>query len=208
MAKYNGPKCRLCRREGQKLFLKGTRCETVKCAWNRREKAPGMHTWRRGKVSDYKRQLREKQKVKRIYGVLEKQFKRYFSIAERTKGNTGQNLLLVLERRFDNVVYRGGFAISRSQARHLVGHGHLKVNGRKVDIPSMLIRPGDVVTVRDKENSRTLVKESLETSRTRDSVPWLSVEEAGPQISIIKEPAREDIEIPIEEQLVVELLSR
>lgn len=208
MARTTGPKCRLCRREGMKLFLKGTRCETVKCAWNRREKAPGAHSWRRGRASDYKRQLREKQKVKRIYGVLEKQFKRYYRLAERMKGDTGKNLLLVLESRLDNAVFRGGFAVSRNQARLLVSHGHVTVNRRKVDIPSFLVKAGDTVSVRDREKSRAMVKEALETSKTRDTVPWLAVSESELTISVVKTPEREDISLPIEEQLVIELLSR
>jgi small subunit ribosomal protein S4 len=208
MARYTGPKCRLCRREGMKLFLKGTRCETVKCAWNRREKPPGVHTWVRGKTSDYKRQLREKQKVKRIYGVLERQFKRYFKIAERQKGNTGENLLLTLESRLDNVVFRGGFALSRTQARMMISHGHIKVNKRKVDVPSFLVKPSDIVSVRDAEKSRKLIKENLEMAKTRDSVSWLSLNEAELEISVVKPPTRDEITIPVEEQLVVELLSR
>jgi len=191
-----------------KLFLKGTRCETVKCSWNRREKAPGIHTWTRGKTSEYKRQLREKQKVKRIFGVLEKQFKRYFRMAERMKGNTGQNLLLILEKRLDNVVFLGGFAVSRNQARQLVSHGHIAVNGRKVDVPSYIVKEGLVISVRDKDNSRNIIKENLETSRTRESVSWISINEADLSISILKSPTREEINIPIDEQLVVELLSR
>ncbi len=208
MARYTDAKCRLCRREGVKLFLKGTRCETVKCAMNRREKAPGMHLWQRGKLSGYKRGLREKQKVKRFYGILERQFKRYFHMAERQKGNTGTNLLCIIEKRLDNAVLRGGFALSRAQARQLIGHGHLRVNGRRVDIPSFLVKPGDVITVQEKENSKKQVKENLETAKTRGTASWLTVNEAGLEITIVKEPTREEVSIPIEENLVVELLSR
>ncbi len=208
MARYTDAKCRLCRREGAKLFLKGTRCETVKCSWHRREKVPGMHNWQRGKVSDYKKGLREKQKVKRFYGLLERQFKRYFRMAEIEKGNTGMNLLKIIETRLDNAVLRGGFALSRAQGRQLVCHGHIKVNGKRVDIPSYLLKTGDVITVQDRENSKKQVKENMEQAKTREPVSWLAVNEAGLEITVVKEPTREDVSIPIEEQLVVELLSR
>ena len=208
MARYTGPKCRLCRREGTKLFLKGTRCETAKCALNRRESAPGIQRWRRPRFSEYGRQLREKQKVKRFYGLLDKQFKLAFRSAEAAKGNTGANLLVLLERRLDNVVLRGGFALSRAQGRQLIAHEHIEVNGRKVDIPSFLVKPGDVVRPRTAEDSKKLVLENLEIAKSRETPSWLTVNQNPPEITMVQLPTREEVAIPVEEQLVVEILSR
>src|SRR4051795_13443788 len=161
MGRHIGPVCRLCRREGMKLFLKGTRCDTPKCAVTRREGVPGMHQYRRGKASEYAIRLREKQKVKRYYGIFERQFRKYYAEANRRAGNTGDALMSLLERRLDNVVTRLGFASSRPQARQLIGHGHNTVNGRKLDIPSYLVRPGDVIQVKDREHSRRMADASL-----------------------------------------------
>ena len=172
MARQSSPVCRLCRREGMKLFLKGSRCDTPKCAFERRESPPGMSTFRRGKQTDYGTHLREKQKVKHHYGLLEKQFRKIFAMAERGKGNTGEALMSLLERRLDNVVYRLGFGLSRAQARLLVGHGHVTVNGRRVDIPSYLTRPGDVIRVKDRPKSLQLVQAVLaESHRHRARLP-------------------------------------
>lgn len=209
MAKYTDSVCRLCRREGQKLFLKGDRCYSTKCAVDRRQYAPGMHGQSRGKKpSDFSIQLREKQKVRRIYGVLEKQFRRYFAIANRQKGMTGENLLRLLERRLDNVVYRLGFAASRPEARQIVTHGHITVNGRRVDIPSYLVNPGEVISI--KENSRDInrIKEMVDTLKDRSVPQWLSLDVNNVNGSVVNLPAREDIQIPIEEHLIVEKYSR
>jgi len=165
MARYTGPKCRLCRREGLKLFLRGTRCESAKCAVTRRETPPGMLSWRRGRLSEYGIQLREKQKVKRYYGVLERQFRRVFAEAVRQPGNTGERLLVLLERRLDNVVLRIGFAPSRAQARQFIVHGHITVNGRRVDRPSFMVKVGDEIGVRAPERSQKLVQEGLAASK-------------------------------------------
>src|SRR3954449_6322303 len=173
MGRHIGPVCRLCRREGTKLFLKGTRCDTPKCAVDRREGVPGMHQYRRGKASEYAIRLREKQKVKRYYGIYERQFRRYFEMASRRPGNTGAALMSILERRLDNVITRLGFATSRPQARQMVCHGHITVNGRKVDIPSYLVRAGDAIAIKDRESSRKLAAESL-TMEGMPPVPdWL-----------------------------------
>ncbi|MHC4778924.1 MAG: 30S ribosomal protein S4 [Planctomycetota bacterium] len=208
MARYAGPKCRLCRREGQKLFLKGTRCETAKCALNRRENAPGIQRWRRPRFSEYGRQLREKQKVKRFYGLMDKQFKIAFKKAETAKGNTGSNLLVLLECRLDNIVLRGGFALSRAQGRQMICHGHIQVNGTKVDVSSFRVKPGDVVKPRDVEDSKKLVLENLEIAKSRETPSWLTVNENPPEITMVQLPTRDEVAIPIEEQLVVEILSR
>ena len=208
MARQNGPKCRLCRREGAKLFLKGTRCDTPKCAFERRESPPGMNTFRRGKITDYAVHLREKQKVKRYYGVLERQFRRYFHQAESARGNTGELLMSLLERRLDNVVHRLGFGQSRSQARLLVSHGHVTVNGRRVDVPSYLTRPGDVIQVKDRPKSVELVKANLE--ETGREVPDFLVHVEGPQPAgqVVRLPETEDVSIPVQTQLIVELCSK
>ncbi len=208
MARQSGPVCRLCRREGLKLFLKGERCFKDKCAFERRGYAPGQHGRRRAKVQPYGLQLREKQKVKRMYGVLERQFRRYFARAARRKGITGQLLLQQLELRLDNVVYRMGFASSRAMARQLVRHGHLLVDGRKVDIPSFPVRPGCVVSLRDKSRKNETIRLCFETAQGRGIPGWLEVDSANFQGKVLRVPAREDIPLPIQEQLIVELYSK
>lgn len=209
MARYSEATCRLCRRENLKLFLKGDRCYTDKCSFEKRAYAPGQHGQKRaGKYSDYRIQLREKQKVKRIYGVLERQFRLYYEKAEKQKGVTGTNLLITLERRLDNVVYRAGFASSRNQARQLVRHGHIVVNGKKVDIPSYLVSEGDLITLREKSRELSVVKDSLETVIRRGVPKWLELDTQGKQIRVKAMPTREDITIPIQENLIVELYSK
>lgn len=208
MARYTGPSCRLCRRENTELFLKGDRCYTDKCAIKRRNYPPGQHGQSRTKVSDYGVQLREKQKVRRIYGILEKQFRSYFEEADRMKGVTGENLLSLLERRLDNALYRMGFASSRIEARILVRHGHFKVNGRKVNIPSYLLRSGDVVELREKSQKVTCINDSLESVVRRGIPQWIELDK-GAYKGIVKAlPLREDITVPIQEQLIVELYSK
>ena len=207
MAKYNDAKCRLCRREGTKLLLKGDRCFTDKCAFDRRPYAPGQHGRARKKLSDYAVQLREKQKAKRAYGVLENQFHRYFETAERTKGITGENLLILLERRLDNVVYRMGFGDSRAQARQIVRHGHILVNGKKVNIPSYLVEANDVITVREKSAEQTHFK-ALREGSNRVIPKWLSVDFENLKATVTAMPAREDVDLSVQEHLIVELYSR
>jgi len=208
MARYTGASCRLCRREGQKLFLKCERCYTNKCAIDRRSYAPGMHGQQRKKLSEYGIQLREKQKAKRFYGVLESQFRKYYEMAIRKKGITGEILLQILESRLDNVVYRMGFGTSRAEARQLVTHGHFLVNGRKVNIPSYLIKEGDVIEVA--ENSRKLerFKEILDVTGSKVIPKWLEVDHENMKGRVISLPAREDIDLPIQEHLIVELYSK
>ncbi|HWP99564.1 MAG TPA: 30S ribosomal protein S4 [Vicinamibacterales bacterium] len=209
MARYIGPVCRLCRREGMKLFLKGERCYTEKCAIERRNLPPGQHgKIRRAKLAGYGLQLREKQKVKRIYGVLENQFRRYFEAAERTRGITGETLLQLLERRLDNVVYRLGFATSRAQARQLVRHGHFLVNGRKVDIPSYSVRVGDVVAVRPASAQSPVIQHALEEVKGRGIPEWLSLDPARLEGRVVSLPTRDQINLPVQEQLIVELYSK
>ena len=208
MARNTEAVCRKCRREGAKLFLKGTRCDTDKCAFQRRATPPGMHGAKRGKLTDYGVHLREKQKVKNYYGVLEKQFRKYFGMAERQKGNTGKNLMTLLERRLDNIVFRLGFGASRSQARQWVTHGHVQVNGHRVDIPSYLVRTGDVVTVRNRTTSVKAVKNVLDEI-TRDVPDFLHrAEENVPKGIIIRLPEAEDVSIPVNAALIVELCSK
>jgi small subunit ribosomal protein S4 len=206
MARYADAKCRLCRREGMKLFLKGARCFTDKCAIERRNYPPGQHGLNRGKLTPFGVQLREKQKAKRIYGVLESQFRRYFHAAEREKGVTGENLLRLLELRLDNVVYRLGFAASRRESRQMVAHGHFAVNGRKVSVPSYLVKVGDTVGLRGiKYEAR--VDDNMNAGR--GAVPaWLEVDPAGRRGTVRSLPLREDIQIPVSEQLIVELYSK
>jgi len=208
VARYTGALCRLCRREGEKLFLKGDRCYTDKCSIERRKYAPGLHGQKRGKLSDYGLQLREKQKLRRSYSILEGQFKRYFHMAEKIKGVTGTNLLQLLECRLDNVVYRLGFASNRRQARQMVTHGHFVVNGRKVDIPSYLVRPGDVVEL--KETSRALegIKENLSKVEHKGIPAWIELDASNFKGKILHVPSRDEIPIPVQEQLIVELYSR
>jgi small subunit ribosomal protein S4 len=209
MARYIGPVCRLCRREGMKLFLKGERCYTDKCAIEKRNVAPGQHgRARKAKLVGYGVQLREKQKVKRTYGVLENQFRRYFEAADRTKGITGELLLQMLERRLDNVVYRLGFATSRPQARQLVRHGHFTVNGKKVDIPSYSVRMGDVVAVRASSGQNPTIQHAAEEVKGRGIPEWLSLEPAGLSGRVAALPTREQINLPVQEQLIVELYSK
>ena len=209
MARYIGPVCRLCRREGMKLFLKGERCYTEKCAIEKRNFAPGQHgKTRKSKLAGYGVQLREKQKVKRIYGVLEDQFRRYFEQAERTRGITGETLLQLLERRLDNVAYRLGFATSRAQARQLVRHGHFTVNGRKVDIPSFSVKPGDVVGIRQSSRANPSIVHALEEVKGRGVPEWLSFDQAAMSAKIGSVPTREQINLPVQEQLIVELYSK
>jgi small subunit ribosomal protein S4 len=207
MARYRDAKCRLCRREGMKLFLKGARCFTDRCAIERRNYPPGQHGLNRGKLTPFGVQLREKQKAKRIYGVLEKQFRRYFEWAEREKGVTGENLLKLLELRLDNVVHRLGFAASRREARQMVAHGHFQVNGRKVSVPSYLVKVGDVVQLRPSSKHAARVDDNLNAGR--GGVPaWLAVEPEARRGTVRSEPLREDIQIPVSEQLIVELYSK
>src|SRR5918995_3521566 len=209
MARYNGPVCRLCRREGMKLFLKGERCYTEKCAIEKRNVPPGQHgRSRKAKMVGYAIQLREKQKVKRIYGVLEDQFRRYFEQAERTRGITGETLLQLLERRLDNVAYRLGLATSRPQARQLVRHGHLTVNGRKVDIPSFSVKPGDIVAVRQTSRKVPAILHALEEVKGRGVPEWLQFDAEGMSARIGSVPTREQINLPVQEQLIVELYSK
>ncbi|ADD03180.1 ribosomal protein S4 [Thermoanaerobacter mathranii subsp. mathranii str. A3] len=206
MGRYLGPSCRLCRREGMKLYLKGDKCYTDKCPVVRRGYAPGQHGQERKKLTSYGIQLREKQKLKRYYGLLERQFERFYEKAERMKGITGENLLQLLERRLDNVVYRLGFAVSRRQARQLVSHGHIEVNGKKVDIPSFLVKPGDVISVREKSRSMELIKNNLEAAR---NVPdWLELNKDAFEGRVVSLPRREHIDLPIQEHLIVELYSK
>lgn len=208
MARNTGPSCRQCRREGLKLYLKGDRCYTEKCAITRRGYAPGQHGQGRRKISEYGIQLREKQKARRTYGVLERQFHRYFEIAERQKGITGENLLRLLESRLDNVIYRIGFGASRTEARQLVRHGHFTVNGKKVDIPSYLVQPGDVIAVKEKSRSLARIKELAEYAAQKTAPKWLQVNSDAMEAKVLSLPEREDIEIPIEEHLIVEYYSK
>jgi len=212
MARYTGPVCKLCRREGQKLFLKGERCFSPKCAIERRDYPPGEHgptaRFRRRRPSDYQRQLREKQKVRRIYGVLERQFRRYFREAERRPGLTGENLLTLLEQRLDNVVYRLGLADSRPQARQLVQHGHITVNGRRLSSPSYLVDVGDVIAVREASRDREYFQVRAELLDTDRSPQWLSLDSTSLSARVVGMPRREDVDIPIEESLVIGYYSR
>jgi len=208
MARYTGPVCRLCRREGMKLYLKGDRCYSQKCAIVKRNYAPGQHGQGRKKTSEYGVQLREKQKVRRIYGVLENQFRTYFDKAERMQGVTGENLLKLLEYRFDNVVYRLGFASSRVDARQLVRHGHFTLNGKKANIPSIQLKVGDVVAIAEKSMDSPKLKALAETAGTRVVPAWLELNKEACSGKVIAAPTRADIDAEINEQLIVELYSR
>ncbi len=212
MARYTGPVCKLCRREGEKLFLKGERCFTPKCAVDRRGYPPGQHgrtsQFRRNRDSDYSKQLRAKQKARRVYGVLERQFRRYYRTALKKRGITGLALLQTLESRLDNVVYRLGYADSRAQARQLVTHGHFTVNGRRTDIPSMLISPGDEIRVRDGSRSRSYFKELKELAEQKNTPAWLTRDLANLGGSVIRPPDRSEIDGNLNEQLIVEYYSR
>lgn len=209
MARYTGASCRLCRRENLKLFLKGDRCYGDKCAFERRAYAPGQHGQRRGgKFSDYQLQLREKQKVKRIYGVLEKQFRRYYDRAEKQKGITGTNLLLFLECRLDNIVYRMGFAASRQQARQFIKHGLIQVNENKVNIPSYQVKVGDLIQVKENSQNVSAIREAIETVVRRGVPEWLEIEKDKLKGTLKAMPNREELTMPIQEQLIVELYSK
>ncbi|MGI5822798.1 MAG: 30S ribosomal protein S4 [Dethiobacteria bacterium] len=208
MARYLEASCKLCRREGTKLYLKGDRCYSEKCAFTRKGYPPGQHGRRRQKVSEYGLQLREKQKARRIYGVLERQFKRYFKEADRRKGITGETLLQMLESRLDNMVYRIGLARSRADARQLIRHGHFLVNDRKVNIPSYLTKPGDVISVREKSRKSPFFKEMAEWGAGQGTVSWLEVDREKMNGKIIRFPSREELDVPIAEHLIVELYSR
>ena len=208
MARYTGPVCRLCRRDGMKLFLKGTRCDTTKCAFERRENPPGQQNYRRGKLTDYGIHLREKQKVKHYYGVLERQFRRYYHRAEATKGNTGDVLMSLLERRLDNVVHRLGFGMSRAQARQAINHGHVTVNGRRVDVSSYQVKVGDVIRVKNRAKSLDLVRGAI-AEAGRD-VPDFLTRTGGdiPEGIVSRLPMAEDVSVPVQTQLIIELCSR
>ena len=208
MARYTEAVCRLCRREGQKLFLKGDKCYTDKCAMVTRAKVPGQHGDGRSKTSEYGLQLREKQKTKRYYGVLEKQFRSYYQMAERRPGQTGQNLLSILETRLDNVVYRLGFAMSRAEARQLITHGHFTVNGRKVNIPSYLVKPGMVIALKESSRDLEKIKASVEANAFRQPPKWLEYDAQNLVAKVTAVPERDDIDLPIEEHLIVELYSK
>lgn len=210
MARYTGPRCRLCRREGMKLFLKGERCHTDKCSFERRSYPPGQHgpMQLRVKLSDYGIRLREKQKVKRIYGISEKQMRKYYDMAIDMPGQAGHNLLQLLERRLDNVVYRLGFAQSRAQARQMVNHGFFLVNGKPVDIPSFLVKPGDVIELKEKYRNNPIIQESLEVRQQRGIPAWLELEPENFRGRVKTLPSREDITMPIQESYIIEFYSR
>jgi len=208
MARYRDAVCKLCRREAMKLFLKGDRCFSVKCAIEKRNYVPGEHGQRRTKLSDYGIQLREKQKMRRLYGVLERQFRKYFRLAERQKGITGENLVRVLEQRLDSVVHRLGFAASRAQARMLISHGHLLVSGHKVDISSYMVRPGETIEVRPKSREILAIKSALEGAKKRHLPSWLELDAANMKGTVRSTPTREETTIPVEEQLIVALYSK
>ncbi len=208
MARYTGPSCKLCRREGTKLFLKGERCTSGKCALDRRSSAPGQHGAATKKQREYGMQLREKQKTRRYYGVQEKQFKNYFAEADRREGMTGENLLKLIERRLDNVVYRMGMAESRKEARQLVLHEHFELNGKKVNIPSIIVSAGDVVAVRENFRSSAKCKALVEALQTKISPKWLDVDKTNLTAKVVALPAREDVDFEINEQMIVEFYSK
>lgn len=209
MARYSGPVCKLCRREGLKLFLKGKRCGTEKCTFNDRKNPPGPPPKRKGKLSGYGTQLREKQKVKRIYGVLERQFRNYFEKAQRMKGITGENLLVLLERRLDNALYRTGIGSSRAQARNIIGHGHVQVNGRRVDIPSYQVRVGDTISLHEGLRGKEFIGTNAEMAKGMGLIPdWLEISDDGKSAKVVKLPTRENVDIPIKEQVIIELYSK
>ncbi len=208
MARYTGPACKLCRREGTKLFLKGDRCLSDKCALSRRNTAPGQHGAQNKKMKEYGMQLREKQKAKRIYGVPEKQFRTYFEKAERIEGQTGENLLTLLECRLDNAVYKMGMAENRHDARQLVLHGHFTLNGKKVTIPSIIVKPGDVIAVKESSRSSAKIKGLIEALESKTAPKWLELDKTNVTAKIVAKPARDDVEFPFEEHLIVELYSK
>ena len=208
MARYTGPACKLCRREGKKLYLKGERCTSGKCAIDRRNTAPGQHGAAKKKMGEYGIQLREKQATRRYYGVLEKQFKNYYEEADRKEGMTGENLLILLERRLDNVVFRMGLAESHREARQLVLHAHFTLNGKKVNVPSILVKPGDVIAVKEASRSSAKFKALAEALESKVAPKWLDVDKANLQAKVVSFPAREDIDFEFNEQLIVELYSK
>ena len=208
MARYTGAVCRLCRREGQKLFLKGERCYTDKCSVTRRNYAPGQHGQGRKKSSEYGIQLRAKQMTRRYYGVLESQFRHYYELAEKKEGKTGEVLLSILETSLDNVIYRLGWASSRAEARQLVVHGHFQVNGRRVDIPSYLTKPGEVISICEKSRNSAKIKAILETNASRPIPKWLEINRDALEAKVLSTPTREDIDLAVEETLIVELYSK
>ena len=208
MARYTEESCRICRREGEKLFLKGSRCYSDKCAIARRNYAPGDHGQKRKKLSEYGMQLRAKQKTKSFYGVLESQFRKYFEMASKQRGITGERLLQILESRLDNVVYRLGFASSRPQARQLVRHGHFEVNGKKVNIPSYLVKPGEVISLKESDANSAIIKQILEENKARPVPAWLEADAEKVNGKVITLASREDIDLPVEEHLIVELYSK
>ncbi|MBQ4071035.1 MAG: 30S ribosomal protein S4 [Clostridia bacterium] len=208
MARYTGPNCKMCRREGCKLYLKGERCTNGKCAFDHRSTAPGQHGTARKKVGEYGKQLREKQKARRYYGVLEGQFKHYYEMAEKMEGITGENLLVLLERRLDNVVYRMGMAASRKEARQLVLHAHFTLNGKKVTIPSILVKAGDVIAVKESSKESTKIKALAEQMATTTTPKWLENDVANLATKVVALPARDDIDFEFNEQLIVELYSK
>ncbi len=208
MARYTGPNCKMCRREGCKLYLKGERCTNGKCAFDHRSTAPGQHGAARKKVGEYGKHLREKQKARRYYGVLEGQFRHYYEMAEKMEGITGTNLLILLESRLDNVVYRMGMAASRKEARQLVLHAHFTLNGKKVNIPSILVKPGDVIAVKEASKENAKIKALAESFATAQTPKWLENDVANLATKVVARPAREDIDFEFEEQLIVELYSK
>lgn len=208
MARYTGPVCRMCRRENQKLFLKGDRCYSEKCGVTRRQYAPGQHGQGRRKPSEYGLQHREKQKVRRYYGILESQFEKYFDLAVKMQGRTGENLLKLLELRLDNAIYRLGFAMSRPEARQLVRHSHFTVNGRKVNIPSYLLKPGDIISLKETSRSSEKFKEVIEANGARVPAKWLELNRDKFEAKVVAYPERDDIDLPIEEHLIVEYYSK
>jgi small subunit ribosomal protein S4 len=210
MGRYLGSSCKYCRREGVKLMLKGFRCETAKCPIEKKQRnlAPGMHGWRRSRTGEYGVRLREKQKVKRYYGLLERQFMRYFHLAEKSKGNTGQMLLQLLERRLDNVIYKLNFAPSRKAARQLIIHGHIYINGRKVNVADFTTNIGDKITVKQSDKSAKKIKKQLESNPNFTVQSWLQLDRQKPEATVVALPSRDDVQIPIEEHLVVEFCSR
>ena len=208
MSRYKDEQCRICRREGQKLFLKGSRCYSDKCSITRRNYAPGQNGQKKSKISEYGTQLREKQKTKAFYGVGEKQFRGYFEMASNKKGITGENLLQILESRLDNVVYRLGFGASRAQARQLVNHGQFAVNGQRVDIPSYLVKAGDVITVRENKKENGAIKANIEANSARPVPAWLELNNETLSGKVVRLASREDVDIPVEEHLIVELYSK
>ena len=208
MARYTGPACKLCRREGKKLYLKGERCTSGKCALDRRSSAPGQHGAAKKKMGEYGLQLREKQTTKRYYGVLERQFKNYYEEAARKEGMTGENLLILLERRLDNTIYRMGLAESHKEARQLVLHAHFTLNGKKVDIPSLLVKPGDVIAVKEASKDSAKIKALVEALESKTAPKWLDVDKTNLVAKVVSFPARDDIDFDFNEQLIVELYSK